>query len=150
MLKDYQLDPMRSTLLHVDLHEVRLDRPIQAQVAVEVVGEAAGANVGGVLSQIIREVTVEALPMAIPDRLELDVSALEIGDSVRVAEIVVPDGVTILDDSEAVAATVAPRRVESKTSRKRKRKKARAKASRQRARRKAPRRPRRPRPEASE
>ena len=113
VLKDYQLDPIRSRLVHVDLHEVRLDRPIQAQVSVEVVGEAAGVNVGGLLSQIIREITVEALPMAMPDRFEIDVSALEIGDSVRIAEIVVPDGATIMDDSEAVVASVvAPRRVE--------------------------------------
>jgi large subunit ribosomal protein L25 len=112
VLKDYQLDPRRSSLLHVDLHEVRLDRPIQAQVAVELIGEPAGANFGGVLTQIVREVTVEALPTAIPDRLELDISALEIGDQVRVSDIVIPDGVTLLDDPDAVAATVAAPRVE--------------------------------------
>jgi len=113
VLKDYQLDPIRSSLVHVDLHEVRLDRPIQAQVAVELLGEAAGVKLGGLLSQILREVTVEALPMAIPERFELDVSALEIGDGIKVAEIVAPDGVTILDDPEAVVASVvAPRRVE--------------------------------------
>jgi large subunit ribosomal protein L25 len=112
VLKDYQLDPRRSSLLHVDLHEVRLDRPIQAQVAVELIGEPAGANFGGVLTQIVREVTVEALPTAIPDRLELEISALEIGDQVRVSDIVIPDGVTLLDDPDAVAATVAAPRVE--------------------------------------
>jgi large subunit ribosomal protein L25 len=112
VLKDYQLDPRRSSLLHVDLHEVRLDRPIQAQVAVELTGEPAGANFGGVLTQIVREVTVEALPMSIPDRLELDVTELEIGGQVRVGEIVVPEDVKLLDDPEAVVATVAAPRVE--------------------------------------
>ncbi len=113
VLKDYQLDPIRSSLVHVDLHEVRLDRPIQAQVTVELVGESAGAKVGGLLSQILRELTVEALPMAIPERFELDISALEIGDSVRVAEIEVPAGATIVDDQDAVVASVtAPRRVD--------------------------------------
>ncbi len=113
VLKDYQLDPIRSSLLHVDLHEVRLDRPIQAQVSVELIGEPAGVKLGGLLSQIMREVTVEALPMAVPERFELDVSALEIGDSVRIAEITVPEAVTILDDVESVVASVtAPRRVD--------------------------------------
>jgi large subunit ribosomal protein L25 len=113
VLKAFQLDPRRSTLLHVDLHEVRLDRPIQAQVAVEVVGTAIGVTLGGLLSHIVREVTVEALPMSMPDRFELDVSELEVGDSVRVAEITVPEGATILDEPETVvAAVVAPRRVE--------------------------------------
>lgn len=113
VLKDYQLDPIRSTVIHVDLYEVRLDRPIQAQVAVELVGVAEGVTFGGVLSQTHREVTVEALPMAVPDRLELDISSLVIGDSVRVADLVAPEGVSILDDPEtAVASILAPRRVE--------------------------------------
>jgi large subunit ribosomal protein L25 len=113
VLKDRQLDPRRSTLLHVDLHEVRLDRAIQAPVSVELVGDPYGVSMGGLLSQIIREVTVEALPMSMPDRLEIDVSALDIGDQVRVSDIVVPGGATVLDELEAVVATVAaPRRME--------------------------------------
>jgi large subunit ribosomal protein L25 len=112
VLKDYQLDPRRSTLVHVDLHEVRLDRPIQAQVVVELVGEPEGVNMGGVLQLVAREVNVEALPMEMPDRLELDVSALQIGDNARVSDLVSPDGVTILDDPETVvAAVLAPRLV---------------------------------------
>jgi large subunit ribosomal protein L25 len=113
VLKDYQLDPIRSSLVHVDLHEVRLDRPIQTQVAVELVGEATGVKLGGLMSQILREVTVEALPMAIPERFELDVSALDIGDGLKISDLTVPDGVSILEDPEAVVASVvAPRRVE--------------------------------------
>ena len=113
VLKDYQLDPIRSTLTHVDLHEVRLDRPIQSQVAIELLGTAEGVTFGGVLSQTHREVTVEALPMSVPDRFELDISSLAIGDSVRVADLLAPEGVTILDDPEtAIASVLAPRRVE--------------------------------------
>ena len=113
VLKDYQLDPRRSTVIHVDLHEVRLDRPIQAPVAVELLGVAEGVTRGGLLSQIVREVTVEALPMSVPDRLELDVTSLEIGDSVKVGDLQAPEGATILDDPETTLASVlAPRRVE--------------------------------------
>jgi large subunit ribosomal protein L25 len=113
VLKDRQLDPRRSALLHVDLHEVRLDRPIQAPVTVELVGEPYGVSMGGLLSQIIREVTVESLPMSMPDRLELDVSSLDIGDQVRVSDLVVPEDATVIDELEAVVATVAaPRRMD--------------------------------------
>ena len=108
VLKDYQLDPTRARLLHIDLHEVRLDRAIQAQVVVELVGESEGVKEGGVLSQVNREVTVEALPMEVPDRLELDVSALTIGDSLRISDLSVPEGVKILSDPEAVLASVTP------------------------------------------
>jgi large subunit ribosomal protein L25 len=97
----------------VDLHEVRLDRPIQAQVAVELVGSAKGVGLGGLMSQIIREVNVEALPMAMPDRFEIDVSHMDIGDQIHVSDLAVPEGATILDDPESVLATVAaPRKME--------------------------------------
>jgi large subunit ribosomal protein L25 len=113
VLKDYQLDPVRTRLLHIDLHEVRLDRPIQAQVAVELVGESAGVKEGGVLTLVQREVNVEALPMEVPDRLELDISGMAIGDSLRIGDLPATEGVTVLDDPDAVVATVgAPTKVE--------------------------------------
>lgn len=108
VLKDYQLDPVRPRLLHIDLHEVRLDHAIQTQVVVELVGESAGQKEGGVLSQINREVRVEALPMEVPDHLQLDVSAMMINDSLRVSDLRVPEGVKILEDAETVLAAVSP------------------------------------------
>ena len=106
VLKEYQRDPIRDKITHVDLQEVRLDRPIQAQVVVELVGDSAGVREGGVLSQVQREVNVEALPMEIPDRLELDVSELAIGDSLRLSDLPPREGVTYLDDPDTVLATV--------------------------------------------
>lgn len=107
ILKEFQRDPLRGRLIHVDLQEVRLDQPIHAQVTVELVGEPSGVKEGGVLSQITRQVTVEALPMEVPDRLELDISGLGIGDSLRVADLRAPEGVTLLDDpDETVLAAV--------------------------------------------
>jgi len=108
VVKDYQLDPIRARLLHIDLHEVRLDQAIQSNVVVELTGEAAGQKEGGVLSQINREVRVEALPMEVPDHLELDISAMMIGDSLRISDLRVPEGVKLLDDPETVLATVSP------------------------------------------
>jgi len=108
VLKEYQLDPTRARLLHIDLHEVRLDRPIQAQVVVELVGESEGMAEGGVLTQVAREVNVEALPMDVPEHLALDISSMAVGDSMRVADLRVPADVTLLDDPDTVLATVTP------------------------------------------
>jgi large subunit ribosomal protein L25 len=102
ILKAYQQDPVRGGVIHVDLHEVRLDQPIQAQVAVQLVGEPRGVTEGGVLSQVNREVRVEGLPMDIPDHLELDVSDMGLGDTMRLADLPPREGVTYLDDPEEI------------------------------------------------
>jgi large subunit ribosomal protein L25 len=114
VLKEYQQDPVRGRITHVDLQEVRLDRPIQSAVAVSLVGEPAGVKEGGVLSQVTNEVNVEALPLEMPQHLEVDVSGMHIGDTLRLAELQVPGNVTLLDDpEETVLATVTqPTRVE--------------------------------------
>ena len=107
ILKDYQQDPIRGHISHIDLQEVRLDQPIQAAVTVQLVGEAAGVKEGGVLSQVQREINVEALPMEIPEHIDLDVSDMAIGDTLRLADLQAMDGVTYLDDpEETVLATV--------------------------------------------
>jgi large subunit ribosomal protein L25 len=112
VFKDFQVDPIRGKITHFDLHEVRLDQPITAQVAIELVGEAPGVKAGGVLSALVREVSVEALPLEIPDRLELDISEAEIGATLRIADLVAPEGTQLLDDPETVVVTVAAPRVE--------------------------------------
>jgi large subunit ribosomal protein L25 len=113
ILKDYQVDPIRGRIDHFDLQEVRLDQPIQTSVVVELVGESVGAKAGGVLSQVAREVRVEALPLEVPERIELDVTPMEIGDSLRLSDLPPPEGVTLLDDPETVLATVTvPTKVE--------------------------------------
>lgn len=108
ILKDYQQDVLRGRVTHVDLQEVRLDEPIQAQVVVDLVGEPVGVKEGGVLSQVSREVNVQALPMEVPDRLELDVSGMAIGDTLRLSDLLTREGVVYLDDPETVLATVTP------------------------------------------
>src|SRR6185295_3067991 len=113
IFKDYQVDPIRGKIEHFDLQEVRLDQPIQSSVIIELVGDSVGARAGGVLSQVAREIRVEALPLEVPDRIELDVSAMEIGDSLRLSDLITQEGVTYLDDPETVLATVTvPTKVE--------------------------------------
>ena len=104
VLKDYQRHPIRGTLTHVDFHEVRLDRPIQATVSVHLVGESPGSKQGGVVQQVTREVRIEALPTAIPEHIEADISELEIGATVRIADLEAIEGVAYLDDPETVLA----------------------------------------------
>src|SRR5213592_4198827 len=107
ILKDYQQDPIRGHISHIDLQEVRLDQPIQASVTVQLVGEPVGAKEGGVLSQVQREINVEALPMEIPEHIDLDVSGMAIGDTLRLADLAPIEGVTYLDNpEETVLASV--------------------------------------------
>jgi large subunit ribosomal protein L25 len=112
VLKDAQRHPVRGDTMHVDLLRVRLDKPIQAVVPLELLGtdDAPGVRLGGILEQIIREVTIEALPNSIPESLEHDVSTLEIGDSVTLAAVAAPEGVAIVDDPEdTIVILSAPR-----------------------------------------
>jgi len=104
VLKEYQRHPIRGTVTHVDFHEVRLDRPIQATASVQLVGESPGAKQGGVVQQVTREVRVEALPTAVPEHVDGDISALEVGGTVRVADLPAIEGVAYLDDPETVLA----------------------------------------------
>ena len=114
ILKEYQVHPVRGGVTHVDLHEVRLDKPISAAVSVQLLGgdDAPGVREGGVLSQPLREVTVEALPLEMPEHIDLDVSGMEIGATLRISDLTAPEGATLLDDPEMVVATVtAPTKV---------------------------------------
>jgi large subunit ribosomal protein L25 len=110
MIKELQLDPVRDLAIHVDFQQVRLDRAIHTVVAVHLEGEPHGVTMGGVLSQPLHELNIEVLPTAIPDQIAVDVSGLEMGDSLRLADIPAPDGVTFLDDPEStvIASVTVP------------------------------------------
>ena len=115
ILKDYQQDPVKGKLLHIDLQEVRLDEAITASVVVSLVGaeDAPGVREGGVLSQIMREVSVSALPLEVPEHIDVDVSGMEIGGTLRLSEVPTVEGVTFLDDPDAtVIATITAPTVE--------------------------------------
>jgi large subunit ribosomal protein L25 len=116
VIKEQQHDPVRGRLLHFDCLEVRLDQEIQAEVAVELEGseEAPGVREGGVLEHVTREVTVEALPAEIPERLTVDVSEMVIGDTLSLTAVSAPPGVkfTAEEPEEITIATLSPPRVE--------------------------------------
>lgn len=106
VIKDYQLDGVRHVVTHVDFHEVKLSEPIEATVAIAVDGQPAGVKLGGILDVLLREITVKALPMEIPEKVVLDVSALEMGDVARVADLVLPETVEVMDAPDEVVCTV--------------------------------------------
>lgn len=115
MLKELIRHPVDGHTVHVDLLRVRLDQAIQATVTLELVGEdeAPGVKLGGILEHVVRELNVEALPGDIPDSIQHDVSALEIGDTLLVAGINAPTGVTILDDPDLLVATLSAPRLQA-------------------------------------
>jgi large subunit ribosomal protein L25 len=116
VVKEQQLHPVRGTLTHIDLQEVKLDEAIHAEVVIELEGadEAPGVKQSGVLEHVTREITIEALPTAIPDRITVDVSAMEINDTLQLSAVTPPEGVTFVaeDPEEITIATLAPPRVE--------------------------------------
>ena len=106
VLKEYQLDKVRGIVTHVDLQEVRLDQPIHATVPLHLTGESVGTKEGGVLTQVLTELNVEALPMEVAAALDFDVSGIHPGESAHLSQVVLPAGVTLLDDGETVFVTV--------------------------------------------
>jgi large subunit ribosomal protein L25 len=116
VIKEQQLHPVKGTLRHIDFQEVNLKESIQAEVLIELTGvdDAPGVKASGVLEHVTREITVEALPTDIPDKIVVDVSAMEINDTLQLSSIEAPKGVTFVveEDEEVTIATLAPPRVE--------------------------------------
>ena len=116
VLKEAQRDPVRGQTVHIDLLRVRLDQAIHAVVPLELSGvdDAPGVKEGGILEQITRELNVQALPTAIPESIVHAVGEMQIGETIGLAEVVMPDGVELLDDVEdAVVATLSPPKLQA-------------------------------------
>jgi large subunit ribosomal protein L25 len=113
VLKELVRHPVTGATVHIDLLRVRLDQAIHTTVVIELIGadDSPGVKEGGVLEQITREATIEALPNDIPDSIQHDVSALVIGDTITLESLSAPSGVTLLDDPETVIATLQPPRL---------------------------------------
>jgi len=115
VLQDHQIDPLTGAILHVDLFEVSMKKPIRVKVPVTVIGEVpVGVKEGGTLHQPMRELHIECLPAQIPDHIEIDASAFGIGDGVHVKEVEAPTGVKLLDDEDLMVVHVASKMSEAK------------------------------------
>ncbi len=109
VVRELQYDPVRDALIHIDFQAVRMDEQITVEVPIHVVGDAAGVKEqSGVLALLLRTIQVSCLPSLIPDRIDVDVSALRIHDVATVADLRPPEGVRVLAPSSQPVATVAP------------------------------------------
>lgn len=110
LVREIQREPVGGRWLHADLYEVDLQQKIQVSVPLHIVGRPMGVENGGILDHPLREVEIECLPRAIPDSVEVDVSSLDVGDSIHVRDLALPEGATMLSDPDlAVASVVLPK-----------------------------------------
>jgi large subunit ribosomal protein L25 len=110
IVKELELDRVKSTIIHIDLQEIRLDETIETTVTVNFIGEAKGVKTGGMLDESTREINVRGLVTAIPEHFELDISDLDVNDTAKISDLVAPEGIEILDEPDQVICSVLPPR----------------------------------------
>jgi len=111
VLKEVQKDPVTDRVIHVDFYEVAFGQKFRVDIPLRFTGKAAGIEMGGILEQVVRNIEVECIPSKVPEFLELDVTSLGIGDSLKMEDVVFPEGVAPVDKdlSQTVASVHAPR-----------------------------------------
>lgn len=116
MIKDFQRDPIYHEIIHVDLYQIALDKPIEVSIPVILTGEAVGVkSEGGFVDFVTREIEIRCLPKKIPDHIEVDISDLHVNQSLKVEDIPVPEGIEIIEDPEVVIVHIeAPEEEEEK------------------------------------
>lgn len=112
IVKDMQSNSVKGSLTHVDFMAVKMNQPIKTVVPAHVTGESPGVKAGGVLTQTLHELHIEALPKDLPEHIDVDISDLDVGGSLHVSDMMVPPGITILDDAETIVCSVTPPTVE--------------------------------------
>jgi large subunit ribosomal protein L25 len=115
LLRDFQVDPVEGQVLHADLFEISMDKPIRVKVPLHVIGGMPeGVKEGGILHHNMRELHIECLPSALPDFIEVDASALKIGQGIHLKEITKKDGLRYMDDPDQMVVSVAAPMSEAK------------------------------------
>ncbi len=117
IIKDYQIDPVKKTLIHVDLLMVDDNRPIKTKVPIKIVGNPKGVKLGGIFEQYITSIRIKTLPSKLPEAFEVNVSELGILDSTRVRDLEIPEGVDILNPPTQTIASVVTSRVAKEAAR---------------------------------
>jgi len=107
ILKDVQINTLKKSLDHADFYEIKMDKVLTIDVPIFLTGEAPGVEEGGELGMLKRELKISGLPAALPEMIEVDVSSLKVGDSVKVGDIRLEDGVEALDPEDVVIASVS-------------------------------------------
>ncbi len=112
LIKDYQEDVVSGGILHIDFYEIEAGKAVRTHIPVHIEGSPKGVREGGILEHPLYELEIECLPKDLPEDIKIDVSALEIGDSLHIADLQPPEGVTILSNPDQVVALVSTPRVE--------------------------------------
>ena len=113
LIREVQRDPVRRSVLHVDFQELVAGEKVTVDLPIVLVGTPQGVRDGGILDQVMRQVTIEVDPAHMPDHAELDVSALGINESLHVSDLRLPEGVRVMDAMDATVCVVSPPRVEA-------------------------------------
>lgn len=108
IVKDYQVDPLKRNLLHVDLLEIDVNKKVEVTVAINLTGKAAGVADGGVLNVIERTIGISCLPTKIPKHIDIDVTALKIGDAIHLNDVTLPEGMEKTSANNLTLVTVVP------------------------------------------
>lgn len=106
MIKEVQVSPIKGNVLHIDFVAISMNKPVQAPVNLHFVGDSVGVKAGGVFLHDVNQVNVEALPKDLPTSIDIDITALEIGSTLHISDVVAPAGVTILDDPENIIGSI--------------------------------------------
>jgi len=113
IVKDFQLDPVTKHVIHIDFLEFEKGKALKTEVPIRVTGDSAGVTKGGILETFLRDLEIECLPKDIPDSVEIDVTDMEIGDSIHARDISVDDKIKVLTNPEQVVVTIGmPTKIE--------------------------------------
>ncbi len=115
LVREMQIDPLSQDLLHVDLYALDMTKPLHVSVGVDLEGKPVGLLEGGVLQQVLRRIMVACLPNQIPEKLSLDVSGLAVGQSIKISDIKLPEGVKVVGRLDQAVATVSAPQEEAAT-----------------------------------
>ena len=108
MLKELQVHPIKPIVLHADFHEISMDKELNVDIALHLIGTPVGVANGGILQHVKRELSVSCLPDKLVEYIEIDVSRLDIGDGIHVSDIILPDGIRANEDAHLTLAVVSP------------------------------------------
>ena len=113
ILKDYQTDPVTDRIIHLDFYAIHEGETLSIDVPLEFVGKPEGVAKGGVLEILRHEITIECTPANIPDKIQIDISSLDIGDTLHIEDIKLPEGVKIAEDPKEPVVTIVAEQTES-------------------------------------
>jgi large subunit ribosomal protein L25 len=113
LIKELQWDPLGHDILHVDFTRISKDEKLELRVRIQLRGTAPGVTAGGILSQVLHELTVECLPESIPDSIRVNIGTLQIGDVLHIRDVVLPPGVALKGDPDAVVVQITAPIVEA-------------------------------------